>query len=84
MQASTPTRRRGLATAYTFCLLYAAGLQFLLPSCLLYAPGTWLSIRSRRQQGRQVFSDPERSLFILISVGAVIGVIGLVGGWITI
>lgn len=44
-----------LATFYTVFLLYAAGLKFLLLSCLVYAPGTALFFRSRREQGQRVF-----------------------------
>jgi arginine:ornithine antiporter/lysine permease len=73
-----------LATLYTVFLLYAAGLKFLLLSCLIYAPGTVLFFRSRREQGRRIFSRNEGLLFAAMVVGGVLAVVGLSAGWLTI
>jgi arginine:ornithine antiporter/lysine permease len=42
-----------LAVAYAAFLLYAAGAHFLLLGCLVYAPGSLLYLRSRREQGQR-------------------------------
>lgn len=72
------------ATVYTVFLLYAAGLKYVLLSCLLYGPGTVMYVLSRREQRRQVFTVWERTLFLLIAVGAVFAVVALAAGRITI
>jgi arginine:ornithine antiporter/lysine permease len=74
----------GIATFYTAFLLYAAGLKFLLLSCLLYAPGSILFFKSRREQGRQVFTPAERGLFVVTAIGAVVAIVALSAGWIGI
>ncbi|ROO86525.1 arginine:ornithine antiporter (APA family) [Actinocorallia herbida] len=65
----------GLAVLYTAFLIWAAGLDFLLLSCIIYAPGTILFALTRREQGRRVFSAPEAALFLLILAGAAVGVV---------
>ncbi|MFD0474976.1 basic amino acid/polyamine antiporter [Nonomuraea thailandensis] len=45
-----------LATFYTAFLLVAAGLKFLLLSCIVYAPGTILFVLTRRERGLRPFS----------------------------
>jgi arginine:ornithine antiporter/lysine permease len=74
----------GLATFYTAFLLYAAGLKFLLLSCLIYGPGTLLFLRSRREQGQQVFRSWERWLFAALVAGAIFAVVALSQRWVTI
>ncbi|MFC7714128.1 hypothetical protein [Nonomuraea recticatena] len=73
-----------LAVVYTAFLIFAAGLEFLLLSFVIYAPGTILFIITRRERGRRVFSPAELVLFVVAVVGAVIGVAGLASGLITI
>ncbi|GAA2405525.1 basic amino acid/polyamine antiporter [Nonomuraea africana] len=73
-----------LAVVYTTFLIFAAGLEFLLLSFVIYAPGTILFIITRRERGRKVFSPAELVLFVVAVVGAVIGVAGLATGLITI
>ncbi|MRJ77414.1 amino acid permease [Aeromicrobium sp. SMF47] len=41
-----------LAIIYAIFLLYAAGTRYLLLSCLIYAPGTLLYLRARRERGQ--------------------------------
>lgn len=74
----------GLATVYAAFMLFAAGLKFLLVSFIIYAPGTILFFKARREQGKRVFTPPELILFVVAVVGAVLGVIALATGWITI
>ena len=44
-----------LATLYTLFLVYAAGLDKLLLSCILYAPGALLYVMARRERDLRVF-----------------------------
>ncbi|MFB8025431.1 MULTISPECIES: basic amino acid/polyamine antiporter [unclassified Streptomyces] len=73
-----------LATVYTAFLLFAAGLKFVLVSFLIYAPATILFAMARREQGRRIFSPAELVICALSVVGAVMGVIALASGWISL
>ena len=74
----------GVATLYTVFLLYAAGPRYMLLSFVIYAPGTVLFVMTRREQGRRLFSPPELVILGITIVLAIVGVAGLVGGWITV
>lgn len=74
----------GIATLYTLFLLYAAGPRYMLLSFVIYAPGTVLFVMTRREQGRRLFSPPETVILGITIVLAIVGVVGLVGGWITV
>jgi arginine:ornithine antiporter/lysine permease len=81
------TRELGVAavaTAYTVFLLYAAGPKYMLLSFVIYAPGTVFFVMARREQGRRPFGPRELVIFAVSVIGAVIGVIALVAGWITV
>ncbi|GGW82774.1 MULTISPECIES: basic amino acid/polyamine antiporter [Streptomyces] len=73
-----------LATLYTAFLLYAAGLRFVLLSFIVYAPATILFVMARREQGRRLFSPGELMICAVSIIGAVIGVIALAAGWISL
>jgi arginine:ornithine antiporter/lysine permease len=73
-----------LATVYTVFLIVAAGPEFLVLSFIIYAPGTILFVMTRRERGSRVFSPAELVLFVLAVVLAVLGVVGLATGLITI
>jgi arginine:ornithine antiporter/lysine permease len=73
-----------LATLYTAFLIFAAGLEFLLLSFIIYAPGTILFVMVRREHGRRVFAPAELALFVLAVVLAVLGIVGLATGLIII
>lgn len=73
-----------LATFYTLFLVYAAGWDHLLLSCILYAPGALLYWQARRERNLRVFTPAEAVLFGVIVVGAVLGIYGLVSGSIQI
>ena len=84
-----PSRTRELivgvvAVVYILFLVVAAGTEFLLLSCIIYAPGTVLYVIARRENSLRVFRPFELALCALIIVGAVIGVISLAIGAITI
>ncbi len=73
-----------VATAYTLFLIYAAGIDRLLLSCILYAPATALYFKARRERGLRVFTIPEAVLFAAICLGAFAGVVGAATGAIEI
>lgn len=72
------------ATLYTAFLIWAGGMKFLLLSAVIYAPGTLLYFWARREQNKQVFTPVEWVVFAAAVIGAVIGIHGLVTGYITI
>jgi arginine:ornithine antiporter / lysine permease len=73
-----------LATVYTAFLLFAAGPKFILLSFVIYAPATILFVMSRREQGRQLFSPVELVILAFSILGAIVGIVALATGWITI
>jgi len=73
-----------IAVVYTAFLVFAAGIEFLLLSFIIYAPGTVLFVMARREQGRRVFSTGELALCVVAVVLAVLGILGLATGLIVI
>ncbi|GAA2297327.1 basic amino acid/polyamine antiporter [Streptomyces kunmingensis] len=73
-----------IATLYTAFMLYAAGLKFVLVSFVFYAPATILFVMARREQGRRLFSPRELAILAVSVVGAVLGVVALAAGWISL
>jgi arginine:ornithine antiporter / lysine permease len=73
-----------LATAYTLFLVYAAGPDKLLLSCILYAIGAVLYIIARRERDLRLFRPAEALLFGIIVLGAIAGVVSLATGAIQI
>jgi arginine:ornithine antiporter / lysine permease len=73
-----------MATLYTLFLIYAAGVDKLLLSCILYAPAAALYFKARRERGLRVFTPAEAVLFGVILLGAVAGVVSLATGAIEI
>lgn len=71
-----------LATLYTAFLIFAAGLQFLLLSFIVYAPASILFAMSRREQGRKLFEPHELVILVISLVGAVGGIVALATGFI--
>jgi len=47
------------AVLYSIFLLYAAGLKYLLVASIVYAPGTFLYLWARREQGVRAFQPAE-------------------------
>ncbi|MET0702558.1 MAG: basic amino acid/polyamine antiporter [Mycobacterium sp.] len=73
-----------LATFYTLFLIFAAGLDKLLLSCILYAAGAALYVVARRERNLKIFRPAEAVVFGVIVCGAVAGVISLATGAVTI
>jgi arginine:ornithine antiporter/lysine permease len=74
----------GVATIYTIFLLYAAGPKYMLLSLIIYTPASILFVMARREQGRRVFTPSELVILMVSVAGAIIGVVALVAGWITV
>lgn len=88
-QAEAPAPRSHLvvaavATAYTVFLLFAAGLDLLLLSFVLYAPLTVLFAMTRREQGRRVLDRHEVPLFSVVVAVGLVGAVALAAGWISL
>ena len=74
----------GIAVIYTAFLIYAAGMKFLMLSAILYGPGTVLYFWTRREQNKKMFSPIEWVIFLVAAVLCIVGIHGLVTGYITI
>jgi len=86
-EAGTRSKDRiigALATLYAAAMLLAGGAKFLLLSALLYAPGTWLYVAARREQGLALFSVRERLLFGVLCVAALAALVALFVGALSI
>jgi arginine:ornithine antiporter/lysine permease len=74
----------GIAVIYTAFLIYAAGMKFLVLSAILYGPGTVLYFWTRREQNEKMFTPIEWLIFLVAAVLCIVGIHGLVTGYITI
>lgn len=72
------------AVIYSVFLVFAGGMKFLVLSFLIYAPGTLLYLKTRSEQGKQVFTKAEWIVFAVFVVGAIYALMGLITGYITI
>ncbi len=73
-----------VATLYAVWLVYAAGVQYLLLSALLYAPGAILFAKAKRELGQAVFTNIEKVIFIGVLIGAGIAAYGLYAGFLSL
>ncbi|WP_407158574.1 basic amino acid/polyamine antiporter [Bradyrhizobium sp. STM 3557] len=74
----------GIAVIYTLFLIYAAGMKFLLLSCIIYGPGTALYFWARLERKAGLFTPIEWGVFLAAILGAAVGIHGLATGYITI
>ena len=72
------------AVIYSVFLVFAGGTKFLVLSFLIYAPGTLLYLKTRTEQGKQVFTKAEWIVLAVFVVGAVYALMGLITGTISI
>ncbi|NML35566.1 amino acid permease, partial [Paraburkholderia antibiotica] len=84
-QVRPEERRRDLimaaiAVIYTVFMIYAGGLKFILLSAVLYAPGTALYVWARREQNKAVLIGSDWIIFIVVAIGALVGIYGLASG----
>jgi arginine:ornithine antiporter/lysine permease len=73
-----------IATIYAVWLIYAGGIQYLLLSALLYAPGAIFFAKAKREQGLAVFTSIEKMIFAGVVIGALIAAYGLYTGFLSI
>lgn len=73
-----------VASIYGIWLIYAAGLQYLLLSMILYAPGIILYAWARREQNKKIFTPVELIFAIAIVIAAIYAITQLISGDLTI
>ncbi len=73
-----------VALLYAAWLLYAGGIQYLLLSALLYAPGALFFAKAKRELDQPVFTTLEKLIFVVVLIGALIAAYGLYDGFLTL
>lgn len=73
-----------ISTLYAVWLVYAAGIQYLLLSALLYAPGAILFAKAKHELGQPVFTGLEKLIFAAVLIGAAIAAYGLYDGFLSL
>ncbi|WP_277949292.1 arginine-ornithine antiporter [Pseudomonas sp. LFM046] len=73
-----------IAVLYAVWLVYAAGVQYLLLSALLYAPGAILFAKAKRELGQPVFTGVEKLIFVVVVIGALVAGYGLYSGFLSL
>lgn len=66
----------GLGTIYGIWLNYAAGMQYLLLSMILYAPGLLFFFKARRERGLKMFDHPVEA-----ALGGLVLILALIALW---
>ncbi|MEX3896665.1 hypothetical protein [Paraburkholderia sp. BR10954] len=74
----------GVAVIHSVFLLFAGGLKFILLSAVPYALATALYVWADRDQGKPVFITSDWIIFVVVVIGAAIGIYGLATGGIMI
>lgn len=69
-----------ISVLYALWLLYAGGIQYVLLSALLYAPGAILFAMAKRELGQSVFTSIEKLIFAAVLIGAALAGYGLYAG----
>lgn len=72
-----------IAVFYTLIMFFAAGLKYVLLVAVLYVPGTILYFWARREQNARLFSPAELIVFAVTLVAGLVGIVGLLTGFIT-
>ena len=73
-----------VSTLYAVWLVYAAGIQYLLLSALLYAPGAILFAKAKHELGQSIFTGLEKLIFAAVLIGAAIAAYGLYDGFLSL
>lgn len=73
-----------IATVYAMWLVYAGGMQYVLLSALLYAPGVLFFAKAKHELGQPVFTTIEKLIFAVVLIGAVIAAYGLYDGFLSL
>jgi arginine:ornithine antiporter / lysine permease len=72
------------AVLYAIFLLYAAGLKYLLVASIVYAAGILLYVWARREQRMRVFRPAEAVTCVVLVVAAVVGIVLISTGYLTL
>ncbi|TCI21432.1 arginine-ornithine antiporter [Exiguobacterium sp. SL-9] len=73
-----------VASIYGIWLIYAAGIDYLLLTTLLYAPGTLLYIKAQRENGIKTLTKAEWIVAGILTVLAILAVVRIVSGNISV
>lgn len=73
-----------VALLYSAWLVYAGGIQYVLLSALLYAPGTLFFAKAKLEQGQTVFKPLEKMIFVVVVIGALLAGYGMYEGFLTL
>jgi arginine:ornithine antiporter/lysine permease len=73
-----------IALGYSVWLVYAGGWEYVLVAALFYLVGTALFVWARTTDKKQLFTNVEKVVVAVVTVGAVAAVIGLVQGWVSV
>ncbi|AWM60116.1 arginine-ornithine antiporter [Stutzerimonas stutzeri] len=73
-----------IATLYAMWLVYAGGMQYVLLSALLYAPGVLFFAKAKHELGQPVFTTIEKLIFAAVLIGAAIAAYGLYDGFLSL
>lgn len=74
----------GLALAYAVWLVYAGGWEYVLVAGLFYLVGTALFAWARKESRQQLFTGAERIVVGVVATLAVVAVIGMAQGFVTV
>lgn len=69
-----------IAVVYSVWLVYAAGIQYVLFSALLYATGIVPYYIARKENNKSLFTPIETAIFIVVVLGAIYASYGLYTG----
>src|SRR5262249_45249027 len=64
----------GLATLYGIWLCYAADLKYLLLATILFAPGSLIYMRARREREERMFTTVELCIALALTLAALFAV----------
>lgn len=70
-----------IGVIYSIWLIYSGGLEYLLISAILYAPGIIVYAKSRKENGNKVFDKTfEKVLFVIVLLLAIISFVLILNG----
>ncbi len=73
-----------IALVYAVWLVYAGGTDYIFIAALFYLAGTGLFVWARKQANREIFTAAEKVIVAVVTATAVVAVLGLFQGWITV
>ncbi|RHB49025.1 arginine-ornithine antiporter [Exiguobacterium sp. AM39-5BH] len=73
-----------VASIYGIWLIYAAGIDYLLLTTLLYAPGTLLYIKAQRENGIKTLTKTEWIVAGMLTALAILAVVRIISGNISV